>query len=197
MKDFSSDSVTFLLGKDSSTKTSKRKDSFNEEEKETQMKKSRPSYLSTLPVNIQATFQRRIDVLEGQILEYQTTWMRKLTFTLILGSENVWNRLARPVDQATISYLVDIGKILSGENESNNEDKGEHLLEIMEILDMTEKELDICKRKNIRITVRQIMKAKYPSPPIGFKFADVNRDFVHAARGKTSFSDDWIKPILF
>ena len=190
MKDYTFDYVILLLGNDSSTKTTKRKDSFDGEEKETQVKKSRPSYLSTLPVNVQATFQRRIDVLEGQILKYQTTWMRKLTFILIIGSESVWNRLARPVDQATVSYLVDIGKILSGENESNSEDKGERLLEIMEILDMTEKELDMRKGKNIRITVRQIMKAKYPSPPTGFMFADVNRDFVHAARCKISLPDD-------
>ena len=47
MKDFSFDPVIFLLGSDSSTKTSKRKESFDEEEKAAQTKKSRPSYLST------------------------------------------------------------------------------------------------------------------------------------------------------
>lgn len=52
---------------------------------ETPKKRSRPSYLSTLPVNVQATLQRRIDVLEGQVLEYQTTWMRKLTLRKMLS----------------------------------------------------------------------------------------------------------------
>lgn len=92
--------------------------------------------------------------------------------------------LARPSDQATITYLIDIGKILSGEAEMDSDAKGELLYGIMESLEMTEKELEDCKGKNIRITVRQIMKSKYSSTPPGFKFADVDRKHVKAARGK-------------
>ncbi|CAF4744852.1 unnamed protein product [Rotaria socialis] len=47
---------------------------------------------------------------------------------------------------------------------------------------MTEKQLETCKGKNIRITVRQIMKMLHPDPPNDFKFAEVDRDHVAAVR---------------
>ncbi|CAF4463334.1 unnamed protein product [Rotaria magnacalcarata] len=53
----------------------------------------------------------------------------------------------------------------------------------MDALDLTEQQLEKCIGKNIRITARRIMKAKYPSPVIGFKFADVDKDHISAARG--------------
>ncbi|CAF4169948.1 unnamed protein product [Rotaria magnacalcarata] len=52
----------------------------------------------------------------------------------------------------------------------------------MDALDLTEQQLEKCIGKNIRITARRIMKAKYPSPVIGFKFADVDKDHISAAR---------------
>ncbi|CAF4490269.1 unnamed protein product [Rotaria magnacalcarata] len=54
----------------------------------------------------------------------------------------------------------------------------------MDALDLTEQQLEKCIEKNIRITARRIMKAKYPSPVIGFKFADVDKDRISAARGQ-------------
>ncbi|CAF5073585.1 unnamed protein product, partial [Rotaria magnacalcarata] len=90
--------------------------------------------------------------------------------------------LARPTDKATIDYFIDIGRVLSGEAERTNDDKSDLLTNIMDALDLTEQQLEKCIEKNIRITARRIMKAKYPSPVIGFKFADVDKDHISAAR---------------
>ncbi|CAF4440881.1 unnamed protein product, partial [Rotaria magnacalcarata] len=93
---------------------------------------------------VYGALQRKIDSLESQALEYQTTWM------------------PRPTDQTTIDYLIDIGKILSGEANLDPDEKSEILLNITTTLDLTEKQLETCKGKNIRITVRQIMKMLHP-----------------------------------
>jgi hypothetical protein len=53
---------------------------------------------------------------------------------------------------------------------------------------VTEKQLQDCIGKNIRITARQIMKMKYPNPGTGFKFAAVEDDHVAAARGENNYS---------
>ncbi|CAF3284080.1 unnamed protein product [Rotaria socialis] len=90
--------------------------------------------------------------------------------------------LARPTDQTTIDYLIDIGKILSGEANLDPDEKSEILLNITTTLDLTEKQLETCKGKNIRITVRQIMKMLHPDPPNDFKFAEVDRNHVAAVR---------------
>ncbi|CAF4818040.1 unnamed protein product [Rotaria socialis] len=90
--------------------------------------------------------------------------------------------LARPTDQPTIDYLIDIGKILSGEANLDPDEKSEILLNITTTLDLTEKQLVACKGKNVRITVRQIMKILHPDPPNDFKFAEVDRDHVAAVR---------------
>ncbi|CAM4760753.1 unnamed protein product [Rotaria magnacalcarata] len=114
--------------------------------------------------SVQSALQRKIDSLESQALEYQTTWM------------------PRPTDQPTIDYLIDIGKILSGEANLDPDEKSEILLNITTTLDLTEKQLVACKGKNVRITVRQIMKILHPDPPNDFKFAEVDRDHVAAVR---------------
>ncbi|CAF3719626.1 unnamed protein product [Rotaria socialis] len=88
----------------------------------------------------------------------------------------------RPTDQTTIDYLIDIGKILSGEANLDPDEKSEILLNITTTLDLTEKQLETCKGKNIRITVRQIMKMLHPDPPNDFKFAEVDRNHVAAVR---------------
>ncbi|CAF3574286.1 unnamed protein product, partial [Rotaria socialis] len=113
---------------------------------------------------VYGALQRKIDSLESQALEYQTTWM------------------PRPTDQTTIDYLIDIGKILSGEANLDPDEKSEILLNITTTLDLTEKQLETCKGKNIRITVRQIMKMLHPDPPNDFKFAEVDRNHVAAVR---------------
>jgi hypothetical protein len=76
--------------------------------------------------------------------------------------------LARPTDQATINYLIDIGSILSGEATIDPDERSDILFQVGNVLNMTEKQLQDCKGKNIRITVRQIMKAKYSNPAVGF-----------------------------
>ncbi|CAF4145520.1 unnamed protein product, partial [Rotaria magnacalcarata] len=90
----------------------------------------------------------------------------------------------RPTDKATIDYLIDVGRVLSGEAERTNDDKSDLLTNIIDALDLTKQQLEKCIGKNIRITARRIMKAKYPSPVIGFKFADVDKDHISAARGQ-------------
>jgi hypothetical protein len=92
--------------------------------------------------------------------------------------------LARPVDEATINYLTDIGRILSGESTIDPDEKSDILCDCAMKLNVTEKELEACKGKNIRITVRQIMKMKYPETSADFKFAQVDRDYIEAARGE-------------
>ena len=67
----------------------------------------------------------------------------------------------------------------------DGDEKGEKLSTIISMLGVTETELEACKGKGIRVTVRQIMKMKFPEPPLGFKFADVDPDYVTAAQGKT------------
>ncbi|CAF3957159.1 unnamed protein product [Rotaria sordida] len=88
----------------------------------------------------------------------------------------------RPTDQATNDYLIDIGRILSGAANVDADEKSDILLRVTSALDLTETQLQTCKGKNIRITVRQIMKMIHPDTPIGFKFADVDRDHIAAAR---------------
>ena len=90
-------------------------------------------------------------------------------------------------DQASNSLLIDIGKVLSGENERTNDERSNVLEDAVAALNLTEKQLEKCVGKNIRITVRRIMKLKYSSPPAGFKFADVDEEHVSAARGKNFF----------
>ncbi len=92
--------------------------------------------------------------------------------------------IARPIDQATIDYLIDIGRILNGEFNMDADEKSDVLLRVTSALDVTEKQLATCNGKNIRITVRQIMKMIHPDPPSDFKFAQVNREHVAAARGE-------------
>jgi hypothetical protein len=94
--------------------------------------------------------------------------------------------LARPMDQSTINYLMDISKILSGESNLDADEKSDILFHVTSVLDVTEKQLQDCKGKNIRITVRQIMKMKYPDPPLNFKFTEVDRKYIGATRGKNN-----------
>jgi hypothetical protein len=80
--------------------------------------------------------------------------------------------------------LIGIGRILSGEGELDPDEKNDILTRVEKALGVTERQLEKCKGKNIRITVRQIMKLKYPDPPLGYKFAEVDRDHIIAARGE-------------
>ena len=80
--------------------------------------------------------------------------------------------------------MIDIGRVLSGEEHVDADEKSEILSRAASKLDVTESQLEACKGNNIRITVRQIMRLKFPQPSLGFKFADVNPDYVTAARGK-------------
>jgi hypothetical protein len=82
--------------------------------------------------------------------------------------------------------LIEIGRILSGEHDLDADEKGDILTRVVSALDVTERQLEKCKGKNIRITVRQIMKLKYPDPSPGYKFAQVDREHIAAARGEKS-----------
>ena len=64
------------------------------------------------------------------------------------------------------------------------DEKSDILTRVTSVLSVTEKQLETCKGKNIRITVRQVMKLKYPDPPLGYKFAQVDRDYVATAQGE-------------
>jgi hypothetical protein len=54
----------------------KRKLSIDDKCSEPIAKSARNSYGRAVPTNIQAVLQRKVDSLEAQTLEYQTTWMR-------------------------------------------------------------------------------------------------------------------------
>ncbi|CAM4826035.1 unnamed protein product [Rotaria magnacalcarata] len=139
----------------------KRKVSSEDDCSESATKCARNSYKKGISGSVHDALQRKVDSLEAQLLEYQTT---------------------RPTDKATIDYLIDVGRVLSGEAERTNDDKSDLLTNIIDALDLTKQQLEKCIGKNIRITARRIMKAKYPSPVIGFKFADVDKDHISAAR---------------
>ncbi|CAM4819408.1 unnamed protein product [Rotaria magnacalcarata] len=141
----------------------KRKVPLEDDCSESATKCARNSYKG-VSRSVHDALQRKVDSLDAQLLEYQTSWM------------------PRPTDKATIDYFIDIGRVLSGEAERTNDDKSDLLTNIMDALDLTEQQLEKCIGKNIRITARRIMKAKYPSPVIGFKFADVDKDHISAAR---------------
>jgi len=96
--------------------------------------------------------------------------------------------LARPTDQTTVDYLIDVGRILSGETNIDPVDKSVILTRVLAALNVTEKQLQDCIGKNISITVRQIMKMKYPNPGADFKFAAVKDAHVDAARGENNYS---------
>jgi len=96
--------------------------------------------------------------------------------------------LARPTDQTTVDYLIDVGRILSGETNIDPVDKSVILTRVLAALNVTEKQLQDCIGKNISITVRQIMKMKYPNPGADFKFAAVKDTHVDAARGENNYS---------
>ncbi|CAF5160166.1 unnamed protein product, partial [Rotaria magnacalcarata] len=142
----------------------KRKVSLEDDCSESATKCARNSYKKGISGSVHDALQLKVDSLEAQLLEYQTSWM------------------PRPTDKATIDYFIDIGRVLSGEAERTNDDKSDLLTNMMDALDLTEQQLEKYIGKNIRITARRIMKAKYPSPVIGFKFADVDKDHISAAR---------------
>ncbi|CAF5043621.1 unnamed protein product, partial [Rotaria magnacalcarata] len=141
----------------------KRKVPLEDDCSESATKCARNSYKG-VSGSVHDALQRKVDSLDAQLLEYQTSWM------------------PLPTDKATIDYFIDIGRVLSGEAERTNDDKSDLLTNIMDALDLTEQQLEKCIGKNIRITARRIMKAKYPSPVIDFKFADVDKDHISAAR---------------
>ncbi|CAM4840648.1 unnamed protein product [Rotaria magnacalcarata] len=89
--------------------------------------RSQSATMTNTQTGVHGALQRKIDSLESQALEYQTTWM------------------PRPTDQTTIDYLIDIGKILSGEANLDPDEKSEILLNITTTLDLTEKQLETCK----------------------------------------------------
>ncbi|CAF1570040.1 unnamed protein product [Rotaria magnacalcarata] len=147
----------------------KRKVPLEDDCSESATKCARNSYKG-VSGSVHDALQRKVDSLDAQLLEYQTSWM------------------PRPTDKATIDYFIDIGRVLSGAAERTNDDKSDLLTNMMDALDLTEQQLEKYIGKNIRITARRIMKAKYPSPVIGFKFADVDKDHISAARGVWSGS---------
>ncbi|CAF4286723.1 unnamed protein product [Rotaria magnacalcarata] len=98
----------------------KRKVSLEDDCSESATKCARNSYKKGISGSVHDALQLKVDSLEAQLLEYQTSWMQQ-----------------------------QLQKFIG---------------------------------KNIRITARRIMKAKYPSPVIGF-FADVDKDHISVARG--------------
>ncbi|CAF2036691.1 unnamed protein product [Rotaria magnacalcarata] len=97
----------------------KRKVSLEDDCSESATKCARNSYKKGISGSVHDALQLKVDSLEAQLLEYQTSWMQQ-----------------------------QLQKFIG---------------------------------KNIRITARRIMKAKYPSPVIGF-FADVDKDHISVAR---------------
>ena len=76
---------------------------------------------------------------------------------------------ARPVDRATIQYLIHIGKVLANESSADGSDmdqdvdKGDILELICTTLNMSEAQLASCKGKSLLSTARQIVAARYPN----------------------------------
>ena len=68
--------MSFLEGAESTAGVQKRKLSFNGDN-EPCSKSSRNSYGKSVPVNVHAMLERKADLLEAQVIEYQRTWMRE------------------------------------------------------------------------------------------------------------------------
>lgn len=72
-----------------------------------------------------------------------------------------------------VRYFLDVSNILRNEMEQSDFDKGELLSEVMESLNMTEKELLSCHGKSATSTARKIIRFMFPNPEDDFKFSDV------------------------
>ena len=94
--------------------------------------------------------------------------------------------LARPTDQKTIDYLIQIGNVLSGGGGNGDDDdtidKGELLDSILCTLSMTEAELTGHTARSILSTARQIIAAKYPEPDAAY--AHVKKEHIKAVIGR-------------
>ena len=88
--------------------------------------------------------------------------------------------LARPKDPKVINYFIEVTNLLCADHGDSEEDKGELLCEIIDTLKMTESELQKCHGKTQTVTVRKIMKWKYPNPSVDLKFADVDEAVISA-----------------
>ncbi|CAF4108903.1 unnamed protein product, partial [Rotaria magnacalcarata] len=115
----------------------KRKVSLEDDCSESATKCARNSYKKGISGSVHDALQLKVDSLEAQLLEYQTSWM------------------PRPTDKATIDYFIDIGRVLSGAAERTNDDKSDLLTNMMDALDLTEQQLEKYIGKNIRITARR------------------------------------------
>ncbi|CAF1497866.1 unnamed protein product [Adineta ricciae] len=92
--------------------------------------------------------------LRGRILALQEE-IKKLK-SIIHDMETNW--MPRP-DPATIKYFSTIVSLCTGEDIDYEEDKGEKIAKIIDILAMSEEELDHCNDKNsIRNTCRKIVR---------------------------------------
>ncbi|CAF1316274.1 unnamed protein product [Adineta ricciae] len=86
------------------------------------------------------------------------------------------NWMPRPTGAAK-NYIVDVGRVLSGELNNNEEDKGEKLENICTTLGLNEKELKSCEHKtDITKTCRQIVKKLYSEPKERAKLSVVKMD---------------------
>ncbi len=71
--------ILFLEGAELTSDSQKRKLSADCGD-EPPSKCGRTSYSKNVPTNVHAALQTKVNSLDAQLLEYQTTWMRKLRF---------------------------------------------------------------------------------------------------------------------
>jgi hypothetical protein len=66
-----------LEGVESTTFGTQKRQISSENDGEPPSKSIRNSYSSSVPKSVHGTLQRKVDSLEAEVLEYQTTWMRE------------------------------------------------------------------------------------------------------------------------
>ncbi|CAF1510675.1 unnamed protein product, partial [Rotaria sordida] len=110
----------------------------------------------SVPYAVYSAKEKECLLLKAQVNQYEQEWM------------------PRPKDPRVIQYLIEITNILTGNVNDTQEDLGDVLLEIMEVLNMSEEQLARCHGRTATATARHIMKFKYPNPSPNFKFSKID-----------------------
>jgi hypothetical protein len=80
-----------------------------------------------------------------------------------------------------IQYLIEISNILNDNNQvEEDEDPADTLIDIMQDLNMSEKDLQLCHGRSATTTARKIMKHLYPNPDNDCKIKQIDESIVNA-----------------
>ena len=134
--------------------------------------------------------------LEREAAIFREEWMRKaFAFILFLmGRDRIVYTsvlLARPNEQTTVTWLTNTARLLNkseakDDDDDENENAGEKLADISDMLGLEHDELDNCRvSSSITTTARRVLALKYPAAArTTMTFADVPNNIKKAVRGE-------------